>query len=260
MTTNVDEAIRRLQRARREGVPQPALELADIGEAYAVQAGVAATMGWPYRTATHWKSGAAGPGAQHTHAPLPPQAVRSSPARFGDLKLFSPAIEIEIALRLGKSVSAEQAATLTIEQAAALVDGLCVSVEVVDCRWLQGNDAPALAKLADLQSHGGLALGEWLDWPDGKGSGHGWSTHDWCAQRCSVRIGADDWRTFTGSHSLGNPVATLPEWLRHVCGLNGSVASGCVVTTGSWCGMLPAARGDAVHARFEGIGEVSLTL
>jgi 2-keto-4-pentenoate hydratase len=33
-----------------------------------------------------------------------------------------------------------------------------------------------------------------------------------------------------------------------------------VVTTGSWCGMLPTAAGERVRVRFEGVGEASLQL
>ena len=35
--------------------------------------------------------------------------------------------------------------------ATALIDAMCVSIELVDSRWTDGRDAPALAKLADLQ-------------------------------------------------------------------------------------------------------------
>jgi 2-keto-4-pentenoate hydratase len=35
---------------------------------------------------------------------------------------------------------------------------------------------------------------------------------------------------------------------------------GTVVTTGTWCGMLPAAAGDLVTARFDDVGQASVQL
>ncbi len=59
---------------------------------------------------------------------------------------------------------------------------MAVSIEVVDSRWRQYTDAPALLKLADLQAHGALVLGEWIPY----------QARDWASQRCHVRIGAQD--------------------------------------------------------------------
>ena len=72
---------------------------------------------------------------------------------------------------------------------------MCVSIEVVDSRWAEGVDAPALAKLADLQSHGALVLGAWTPF----------AARDWRAQRCRVRIGAQPPVERSGSHALGDP-------------------------------------------------------
>jgi hypothetical protein len=46
-------------------------------------------------------------------------------------------------------------------------------------RWQQGVEAPGQLKLADLQSHGALVLGDWVPF----------APRDWMAQSCSVRIG-----------------------------------------------------------------------
>src|SRR4029453_18879411 len=94
-----------------------------------------------------------------THAALPPHGVRASPAAFGDLRFHQPGIEAEIALRLSESVSPARAAALREEEVDALIGEMMVSIEVVDSRWLQGHEAPALLRLADLQSHGALSLG-----------------------------------------------------------------------------------------------------
>jgi 2-keto-4-pentenoate hydratase len=185
-----------------------------------------------------------------THAPLPPAGVRASPADFSDMHFNAPGIESEIALRLGEAVTPERAASLTPEGATALIDAMAVSIEIVDSRWKDPADATALLRLADQQSHGALVLGEWVPY----------AARDWTTQRCETRIGnqAPDLRT--GAHSLGDPAWLLPIWLRHVTRDGATVTAGTVVTTGSWVGVLPVSKGDAVTVEFPGIGRAETHL
>jgi len=74
------KAVDALLDARRRGTPVPAPAIADADEAYAVQAQVAAALGWFDGMPRHWKSGAPSRGAVQTHAALPPAGVWSSPA------------------------------------------------------------------------------------------------------------------------------------------------------------------------------------
>jgi 2-keto-4-pentenoate hydratase len=127
---------------------------------------------------------------------------------------------------------------------------MTVSIEVVDSRWRQGREAAALLKLADLQSHGALVLGDWQPF----------APRDWSRQACEVRIGDAPARKFEGTQSLGDPVWLLPIWLRHATRAGETVRKGTVVTTGTWCGLLEARQGDLVQVRFDGIGEATLQL
>lgn len=225
--------------------------LADAPAAYAVQEAVAQAMGWfPPGLARHWKSGGPNRQAVLTHAPLPPTGVRTSPADYSDLRFHTIGIESEIALRLGQPVSPAQAAALTPETAGMFVDAMAVSIEIVDSRWQQGGGAPALLRLADLQSHGALALGDWVPYV----------ARDWAAQRCVTRIGKREPVVRTGTHPLGDPIWLLPTWLQHATRKGATVAAGTVVTTGSWVGLLPAAKGEAVDVEFDGVGRASLQL
>jgi len=225
--------------------------LHDPACAYIVQEEVARELGWfddgPPR---YWKSGGPSRDAVLTHAPLPPEGVRGDGASFVDLRLHAPAIEAEVALRLREDVDAERAAALRDDEADALVDAMMVSIEVVDSRWLEGFDAPAPLRLADLQSHGALCLGHAVPY----------ARRDWSRQRCVVTLGAGAPVERIGTHSLGDPAAVLPQWLRHATREGDVVPAGAVVTTGTWCGVLPARAGDAVRVAFEGIGEASLRL
>ncbi len=251
-TDNTTDTTTRLLQARRSGHAQPAAAPADAEAAYAVQAAVAQALGW-FDTGVprHWKSGGPSRQAVATHAPLPPAGVWASPALAGAWPFHQRGIEAEVALRLGTAVDATLAAGLDLLQARALVDALCVSIEVVDSRWAEGLQAPALAKLADLQSHGALVLGGWTGFD---------AAHDWSAQRCRVQIGAQPARAFQGTHAMGDPAFVLLAWLRHATRGGAAVPAGTVLTTGTWCGILPAQAGERVLVQFPGIGEASVQL
>ena len=247
-------AVARLLRARREGRPQPVPASADSGAdaAYAAQAAVAQALGWfGAAPPVHWKSGGPSRQAVATHAPLPPAGVWASPADARSWPFTQPWVEAELALRLGKAVDAGLARTLDLAQARSLVDAMCVSIEIVDSRWVEGLQAPAWARLADLQSHGALVLGAWRPFDAG---------HDWAAQVCRVRVGAQPVREFCGSHSMADPAFVLLAWLRHASRDGAVVPAGTVLTTGTWCGMLPAQAGDEVEAAFDGIGVAAVRL
>ena len=224
-------------------------------QAYAVQQEVGAALGW-FTTGQPpgcWKSGGASRAAVLTHAPLAPAGVRHSPADFGDVCLHTPGIEAEIALRLGCDVTPAMAAQLTVDTAPALVDALTVAIEVVDSRWQEAGQAPALLRLADFQSHGALALGAWLPYV-----AH--AARDWSTQRCEVHIGTQAPVVRTGTLPLGEPAWLLPAWLQHVTRHGDTLPAGSVVTTGSWVGVLPARRGDTATVEFAGIGVTRLRL
>lgn len=241
----IEAAVTALLHARQLGEPVAAPALPDEAAAYAVQQRVADALGWfaggPPRC---WKSGGPSREAVQTHAPLPPAGVWPSPADARAVPFHRRGIEAELALRLGEAVDAARAATLDAVGAAALVDAITVSIEIVDSRWAEALAAPALAKLADLQSHGALVVGDWAAYDP---------RHDWAAQRCTLRIGSQV-QSFVGTHSMGDPAWVLPAWLRHATRHGGTVRAGTVVTTGTWCGLPLAQPGDEVEAVFDGIG------
>jgi 2-keto-4-pentenoate hydratase len=251
---SIERVARALLQARRERQPTDAALLAGAletpAEAYAVQALVAQGMEAAPQTPRYWKSGGPSRDAVLTHAALPERGVWTSPADARGWHCNVRLIEAEIALRLGRDVTPAEAARLTPETAGSLVDAMAVSIELVDSRWREGVQAPPLLKLADLQSHGALVLGAWQPW----------APRDWASQECTVQIGAGPLERRRGTHALGDPLWVLPAWLRHATREGIAVPRGTVVTTGTWCGMLPAAAGDRVVARFEGVGEAALQL
>jgi 2-keto-4-pentenoate hydratase len=247
----IEQVTAALLRARRERQPVAVASLADAladaASAYAVQDAVAAQGA--LNPGRWWKSGGATI-ASVTHAALPAAGVRESPADLRDWHFNWRGVEAEVALRLGRAVTPAEAAALVPDAAAALVDAMAVSIELVDSRWIDGRQAPALLKLADLQSHGALVLGAWIPF----------APRDWAAQSCTVRIGAAAPQLFRGTHSFGDPAAHLSLWLRHATRQGATVPAGTVVTTGTWCGLPMAQAGDVVHVAFDGIGEATVQL
>lgn len=244
-----------LQQAWRDHRPADAAALEALlqspDEAYAVQDEVGRACGWfAPGVASYWKSGGPARSPVLTHAALPPRQVWSSPADASGAHFNLRLIEAEVALRLGQDVTPAQAAALAPEAAPALLDAMTVSIEIVDSRWQQARTAAPLLKLADLQSHGALVLGDWIPF----------AARDWSRQSCVVRIGDGEAKHFQGTHSMGDPAWLLPVWLRHVTRRGATVPRGTVVTTGTWCGMLEAKKGDKVRAEFEGIGAAEVQL
>jgi 2-keto-4-pentenoate hydratase len=255
MTSPVQTVAQALLAAHRDHTPADAAPLEALLErpedAYAVQDAVAQAAGWfADGFPRYWKSGGPSRSAVLTHAPLPPQHVWPSPAAARGTHFNLRLIEAEVALRLARDVTPQDAQALNPDVAGAWVDGMTVSIEIVDSRWRQARTAGNLLKLADLQSHGALVLGEWQPF----------ARRDWAAQQCVVTIGAAPPQSFRGTHSLQDPAWLLPTWLRHATRAGATVPKGTVVTTGTWCGLLEAKAGDKVRAVFEGIGEAEIQL
>ena len=255
MSDSITTVARALAEARRNNVPADAAPLGSQLQtpeaAYAVQARVAQELKWfDAGVPRFWKSGGPKRDGALTHAPLPPAMVwTTTPADARKSHFNMRVVEAEIALRLARDVTPDEAARLTHHDAPGLVDAMTVSIELVDSRWRDPQQASPLLKLADQQSHGALVLGEWIPF----------APRAWDRQTCRVKIGDAPAREFVGTHTLADPAWLLPIWLRHVTSLEKrAVPKGTVVTTGSWCGMLPANAGDRVHVAFDGVGEVEV--
>ncbi|MGN1056176.1 MAG: fumarylacetoacetate hydrolase family protein [Comamonas sp.] len=240
-----------LLQAHTEQLPRDASAWADSlqtpEQAYAVQQLVAqGAQWWSGHTPRYWKAGSPDATTPLTFAPLPTQGIADSPAHVAQQPWFRRGIEVEIALRLGHDIDAQTAHQLTPEHIHDCIDGVAAAVEIVDFRWQQGMEAPALLKLADLQSHGGLVLGPWQPF----------RAQDWAKQTGQVCIGQQAPFAFTGTHSLGDPFRVVLGWIQHATHHYGTLPAGSVVTTGTWCGLLYAEAGDHVSAVMDGWGEV----
>ena len=215
-------------------------------DAYAVQDGVAAALGWAEGPLVrYWKSGGATRSGPFNHAPLDPAAINPASKTWPLL-----GVEAEVALRLGRDVSPEAARAMESETAGDWVDAMAVAVELVASRWTEGLAAPELLRMADHQSNAGLVLGIWQPY----------AARDWSTQPCQAQIGSQTPVTCIGTHSLNDPAWLLPAWLQHLTRHGTTVAAGTVVTTGSWVGCLPVQPGDRVSVDFAGLGNLTVWL
>lgn len=197
--------------------------------AYAVQEGVAERLGWPLE---RWKSGGASPAGPFSHSPVGPN---THGARLG--------VEVEVALRIARDVSATDA----LHPMPELVDAICPALELIASRWEEGLAAPELLRMADFQSNAGLCLGPWQALRD-----IDWATLPWRLSRSGEAE-----LSGRGGHSLANPLAVLPAWLRHATRDGRTVRAGTVVTTGAWAGLHPLREGGTAHLTLEGLGDVA---
>ncbi len=217
---------------------EPALYLEGVDEAYWVQEVV--LRGIDPRRPKAWKVSPPRDDAEPLSSPTPFKAMKVSPADFpGANRVLG--VEAEIAFRFG---SAPKVKGKNLEEAFVLI-------ELCETRYLNFEDAPPLCRLADLQSHGGFALGSGT---------RDWRAIDFSKQAVELLVNGNSALARTGSHPSGSPFA-LAEWAATHCVARGMpLAAGDIVTTGSWTGLTPVAPGDEVVARFDGIGESTLRM
>ncbi|WP_219209788.1 fumarylacetoacetate hydrolase family protein [Variovorax boronicumulans] len=242
--------------ARRSGIAadetpwkDTALTSQDINT---VQERVAAELGWADAPDAPgaWKGGGPTPTSVAAFARLPPVWVRPSPGRLAVADFHRLGIEIEVAFRLARDVSAVDLAARAVHDPVALFDAMAVSIELVDYRWQGGEHAPAPLRMADLQSNGALVLGDWRPM----------QAIDWQQQVATLTVDGVQVGRYQGAHPCGDPMWMAPQWLQHGVARHDRLPAGSVLTTGSWCGMVWLEGPAVVHAAFEEIGEATLTL
>ncbi len=213
---------------------------------------MATELGWDADPAapSTWKGGGPTTASVATFARIPAASVLASPARLAARDFHRLGIEIEVAFRLARSVSASDLAAHAVPSAQALFDAMAVSIELVDHRWQGADKAPAALRLVDQQSNGALVVGGWVPI----------RTVDWPAQVATLEIDGRQVGRYQGAHPCGDPMWMAPQWLRHAVARHGHLAAGSVLTTGSWCGIVRLDGPASVRASFGGIGEAVLTL
>jgi 2-keto-4-pentenoate hydratase len=239
------DALVEARRERRsipvEGLPVPRSD----ADAYAVQQAVADAC--RLSTASRpcaWKVGAASRDAVPNAAPLPPKHVVRSPATFAAGTFNRILIEGEIAFRLRAPLGDIATDSSTV----AAVGEWVVTIEVVDPRYANLDDAAPTLRLADHGMHGALVVGSGGPLP---------GTVDWTSLVARVRRDGELVKETRGEHPLGNLLFLLPWLARHATGHGVPLGAGDIVTAGTWTGVLEAFPGETIDVEFPAIGAAS---
>ncbi len=237
-----------LATARRDGrafTADPAAGPATTDDAFRIQDAVADAL-FPGQRATAWKVGAPNADIEPTAAPIHPPLVHASPATWTHAPVTGLAIEAELGFRVARDV--EPRALTSTPDVTAYFDQVLVTIELCDARMRNHAAVSSLWKLADSQVNAGLVVG----------SGCALSPlTDFSRLRCELHVDGAPIVPAPAGHPLGDPRVLLPWWLRHAA-RRGGLRAGDVVTTGSWCGLVPVSSGTTVDARFDGIGAASV--
>jgi 2-keto-4-pentenoate hydratase len=233
------EARRERQSIPVEGLPVPRSD----AEAYAVQTAVADACGFFASSRPRaWKVGAASRDAVPNAAPLPPKHVVRSPATFAAGTFNRILIEGEVAFRLRAPLGD---ATADPSAVAASIDEWLVTIEVVDPRYANLDDAGPTLRLADHGMHGALVVGSGGPLP---------GVVDWMSLVARVRRNGELVKETRGGHPLGNLLFLLPWLARHAIERGVPLGEGGVVTAGTWTGVIEAHAGQTIDVEFEGVG------
>jgi 2-keto-4-pentenoate hydratase len=216
-------------------------------EAYAIQDATLAEIG----PIAGWKVGAKGIDAEPICAPVPVSCLLASGTRLSGNAWALRGIEVEVALRVGQDLDVGND-VLTPSEIARAFDAVLPAIEVVETRLDRWKDSPALAQLADLQSHGALVLGDVSALP----------VAELDLRAVEARLLVDDvlFKSTTGGNPAGD-VWRMLAWLAGHCATRGHpLRRGQYVTTGSCTGMTFAQAGQTVAGDIASLGKVMVFL
>lgn len=235
----------RLLTARRQGsgVPWHDVLPASPEDAFAAQALQLRALG----PLAGWKVGAKHAAAQPSCAPLPASGVLSSGAQLHGPSWRMRGIEVELAIRLGRDLDADEPPSpVQLRQA---IDAVLPAVEVVETRLADWQGSDPLAQLADLQTHGALVLGAPHPVP---------ASLELTDIAASLTVDGQMLASTRGGNPAGD-LWRLLGWLAVHCTRQGlPLRAGQVITTGSCTGLLFVDAGTDVQAELQGLGQVLL--
>jgi 2-keto-4-pentenoate hydratase len=224
-----------------------------LAEAYAIQRAIVALSG---ASARGFKVGSTSVEAQRLLGTDEPGSglllapfVHQSPARIAITPSHTPAVEGELAFRLGRDLP-PRATPYAKEEVADAVAAVAGAIEVVGTRFaggLAGKGRPLLT--ADCSANIALVSGPWRD---------DWRSRDLKSHPVGMTINGVARGRGTGARALGDPMNVL-VWLANQQSAQGrGLRAGEIVATGTCTGLDPVAPGDRVRADFGDLGTVEI--
>jgi len=195
-----------------------------------------------------WKVGAKSGTGPIKGAPLPADGIQASPARLGRARAVG--LELEIAFRFGRAFAPSNRSYPSDEVIGGLAS-FCAAIEVVASRFAGWPDVDPLLQLADLQNHGALVVGSFIDYDGG-----------FAFASPSLRFGFNghDIATDRPANPAGDPRRLL-AWAVNHCTTRGlRFEEGTIVTTGSYTGLHLVQGSGTAEGQIAGLPPVRLSL
>ena len=242
LTNNLAGAWRGRTLIAMEQQPVPA----DLGEALAVQAGVARAL---HRQQAGWKVAIAADGTPISGI-MPGPWLKPDDTYEGvigaELRL-----EIELALRLSRDLPLRPGQPYTRAEILDGVDAVFLGIEIVETRLSTFHGVPFPLWLADSLGHGGYLIGPEVDRA---------VLDDVTSLHCHIALNDVTIYDLPAVHGNGDPMNPVLAWVNRAAEGPGPLKAGQIVTTGSLCGgVLAPGKGRAVCS-LKPIGEIALTL
>ncbi len=233
------------QTGNRIPAPLP-LQPAGRAAAYQVQEAVVMALG---EGVAAWKVGTAPAPDEVWGSPLPGCCVHHSPGHLQRQPGSIFGLELEIAFRFSRAFSAE-ALPRDDEEILAALDAMALAVEVVSSRYQGWPDVPDLLKLADLQNHGALVVGNPVPYRSG---------YPFLSPQGALRIDGSDVSKQPLGNPAGDPRRLLAPFVRQ-CALRGlPVQPQHWITTGSYSGIFFVDRPGNAVGELEGFPILNLS-
>lgn len=197
-----------------------------------------------------WKIGAKSEDGPIQGAPLPRQGIHANRAvlALGDFPVFG--IEVEIMFHFGRDFLPDEAA-VTDDEIMASIAGIGTSIEIVSSRLRGWPDGPKLNQLADLQNHGALIAGAFVDYKN---------DIDFYSPRAHLVIDGLDIFNGLGANPAGDPRRLLPWLVNHCRVQHIALPAGAIVTAGSYTGMVFPKTPGTVKGWIAGLPPVEFTM
>ena len=247
---DVDAIAANLIEARRSGNRIAALGAAEApsssDEAYAVQEAMLRGLNG---TIAGWKAGASSPEAEPQAGPLLADRVKPSPARFALRPNALRTVEAELAFSFARDLP-PRPLPYGEDEVWEAVDAMHVAIEILESSFVDRRRVPEFAPLADLLNNGGFCYGPPIA---------DWRHLDVRTPRAMLLIDGKGVRRAAAGTPGGHPRRLLAWLANHAARRGHPLKRRDIVTTGSHTGMYDAPAGAQVTARFEGVGEASLT-
>jgi len=249
MPERIERAADLLVEARRSGsklATWPSdLTLADTAEAAQIQRAVIKRLGIGIGG---WKVALFADG-NGLAAPILKSDISESPAvrRLGPAPCIG--IEGEIAFSIADDMRPGRAYDRT--EVIGAIGGVSAAIELVESRFLDMDNVPKLAFLADNLANGGLVCGA---------SAADWQKADLGRLAATIMFHGKTLIRQEGGHPLGDPLLPLIWLANHLSETGYPLRAGDIVITGSFTGLHRVEQGQSIKVTVEGTEDARLNI